>query len=179
MGTVGKNLLSLIPVSKMLIFSSAHKPTTAVLAIPCQSFSQTYLNAVRAQRRPHCHFHVGSQSSLLLRKRGKQWKTSRGAVFCLGKRFNSLWSVLYSTFSSVSHCLLFQLRALILSRLVPLKPWKNPATAVCPSWHGFQVQADLKSFLLFCSSYTLDRDSLRSSWCIVGLSNREKRASGQ
>lgn len=61
---------------------------------------------------------MGSQSSLLLRKHGKRWKTSRGAVFCLGKRFNSLWSVLYSTFSSVSHCLLFQLWALILSRLV-------------------------------------------------------------
>lgn len=71
--------------------------------------------------------------------------------FYLRKGFISLWLVLYSIFSSVSHSLLFQLWALILNRLVPLEWGKNPATAVCPSWDSFQVQANLKRFLLFCS----------------------------
>lgn len=82
---------------------------------------------------------------------GKQWKTGRGAIFYLRKRFISLRSVLCSIFSSVSHSLFFQLWTLILNRLVPLEWGKNPATAVCPSWDAFQVQTNLKRFLLFCS----------------------------
>lgn len=38
-----------------------------------------------------------------------------------------------------------------MNPLVPLKPEKNPAAAVCPSWDAFQAKANLKSFLLVCS----------------------------
>lgn len=75
----------------------------------------------------------------------------------------------------MSHSLLFQLWALILSRFVSVKPGKNPATAACPSWDPFQVQANLRSFLLFCSVMQWTEIALDNLPVILWESATEKR----